>query len=541
VNLVLDLYAGLDLLSSGSAALKPSAVLTDVQDQAVVTRQPVTASFGGESAPVVALIPTDDPDLSPTGWTWGITVNAAGAPAAYSFFLPAGPTDFTATDATPCVFTFTPTDDLTELPNGTGVRLSGDSLPAGFEAATTYYVVSASDDTFELAATSGGDPIASTGAGSGSVTVAQWNLSALTPVSSTTMMTPYLPLPSGTPSSGEVPVATGDGNATAWGSPSGDGDVSSVTAADSSIVVGGTGDDPTVRLATPVTVGRGGTGAATAAQNSVFAGPSTGGTGAPSFRSLAAADVPTLNQATTGNAATATAAAGLKSATTTVVVSAATAPSEGQVLTATSSTAADWETPSSGFADPMTTVGDVIYEGAGPEPARLAGNTSTTKLFLTQTGTGSASAAPAWGTIASGDVPTLNQSTTGNAATATNLAGGAAFPAYVAPKVTALTDGSSVALNAALGNEFSWTLGAGSHTLAAPSNPVDGQAIRIRVKYSGSFTPEFNAVFDFGAAGAPAWSAASGKTDVVAFVYDAALNDAAGSWYYAGAALGFTS
>ena len=41
----------------------------------------------------------------------------------------------------------------------------------------------------------------------------------------------------------------------------------------------------------------------------------------------------------------------LKSATTTVDVSAATAPSSGQVLTATSSTAATWQTPSGGATD----------------------------------------------------------------------------------------------------------------------------------------------------------------------------------------------
>jgi hypothetical protein len=38
---------------------------------------------------------------------------------------------------------------------------------------------------------------------------------------------------------------------------------------------------------------------------------------------------------------------------------------------------------------------------------------------MTQTGTGTNGAAPAWGTISSGDVPTLNQSTTGSAATLT--------------------------------------------------------------------------------------------------------------------------
>lgn len=59
---------------------------------------------------------------------------------------------------------------------------------------------------------------------------------------------------------------------------------------------------------------------------------------------------------------------------------------------------------SGGFTNPMTTLGDIIYENATPAAARLAGNTSSTKNFLTQTGNGSASAAPAWGTIAPADL-----------------------------------------------------------------------------------------------------------------------------------------
>ena len=69
-------------------------------------------------------------------------------------------------------------------------------------------------------------------------------------------------------------------------------------------------------------------------------------TGVPSI--AVAADFPTLNQDTTGTAAIATVANGLKSATTTVSVSTATAPSSGQVLTATSSTAATWQNPAGG-------------------------------------------------------------------------------------------------------------------------------------------------------------------------------------------------
>lgn len=57
--------------------------------------------------------------------------------------------------------------------------------------------------------------------------------------------------------------------------------------------------------------------------------------------------------------------------------------------------------------NPMTTLGDIIYENATPAPTRLAGNTTTTNKFLTQTGTGSASAAPVWNVIAGTDLPAV--------------------------------------------------------------------------------------------------------------------------------------
>jgi hypothetical protein len=62
---------------------------------------------------------------------------------------------------------------------------------------------------------------------------------------------------------------------------------------------------------------------------------------------------------------------------------------------------------------PMTTLGDLEYESGAATASRLAGNTTTTKKFLTQTGTGSVSAAPGWNTIASGDLPTASTSAQG--------------------------------------------------------------------------------------------------------------------------------
>jgi hypothetical protein len=60
-----------------------------------------------------------------------------------------------------------------------------------------------------------------------------------------------------------------------------------------------------------------------------------------------AGDFPTLNQDTTGTAAKTNA---LNSATTVVNVSSATAPTTGQILTATGASAATWQTPSGGGA-----------------------------------------------------------------------------------------------------------------------------------------------------------------------------------------------
>lgn len=125
--------------------------------------------------------------------------------------------------------------------------------------------------------------------------------------------------------------------------------------------------------------------------NKFLASPN-GSTGVPSFRGILAADVPTLNQNTTGTAA------GLS--TTLAIGSGGT----GQT------------TASAAFngLSPLTTLGDVLYGGASGTGTRLGGNTTTAKQFLTQTGTGSVSAAPAWGALVSGDIPAINLAGTGN-------------------------------------------------------------------------------------------------------------------------------
>ncbi len=52
---------------------------------------------------------------------------------------------------------------------------------------------------------------------------------------------------------------------------------------------------------------------------------------------------------------------------------------------------------------PMTTLGDTIFRGS-TNAERLAGNITTTKQFLSQTGTGTVSAAPVWSAVTKSDV-----------------------------------------------------------------------------------------------------------------------------------------
>jgi hypothetical protein len=165
-----------------------------------------------------------------------------------------------------------------------------------------------------------------------------------------------------------------------------------------------------------------------------------------------AAHVATLNQSTTGNAATATLATTAtnlaggalssfpyqNSAGATLFVAGSAVngtyvPAEvvtGSALVAPTllnlaATYAPLTNPTNGQNNyaplVMTTLGDTLFENGTPAYARLAGNTTAAKNFLCQTGTGSVSAAPVWCLLASGDIPNNAANTTGNAGTATNI------------------------------------------------------------------------------------------------------------------------
>ena len=172
-----------------------------------------------------------------------------------------------------------------------------------------------------------------------------------------------------------TPVVIGPGPASGYGlvPPAGD--------------IGGTGLNPTVvstHLSSALPVGQGGTGGSAVTSYAVVTGGTTTGS--------ALQQVPGLG-------------------------------ASGQILTSQGAgSLPSWQNAPAGFTNPMAALGDMISGGTAGTALRLAGGTVTTKQFLTQTGTGSASAAPAWGTITTADLPSLPVATA-SALGAVELAG----------------------------------------------------------------------------------------------------------------------
>src|SRR5574343_610074 len=172
------------------------------------------------------------------------------------------------------------------------------------------------------------------------------------------------------------------------------------------------------------------------AVNTVWAGPSTGSPAAPAFRAVVAADIPSLDASiiTTGQLALARGGTGanlsatggtgqfLKQASTGAAVTVGTISTSDLPTVPITSGGTGQTSATAAFnaLSPLTTTGDIIYASGANTAARLGGNTTATKNFLTSTGTGSATQAPAWGTISTSDLPTIPVAGGG---TGTRLAG----------------------------------------------------------------------------------------------------------------------
>jgi hypothetical protein len=170
--------------------------------------------------------------------------------------------------------------------------------------------------------------------------------------------------------------------------------------------------------------------------NTFLASPN-GASGVPTFRAIVGADIPTLNQSTTGNAGTATTWQNAR--TLTIGNTGKSVDGSSNVAWSLSEIGAYAATNPSGYTNNTGTVTSV--SGTGTVSGLTLSGTVTTSGNITLSGTLAVSASnfssqtantvlaapngsagvPTFRALVAADIPTLNQNTTGNAGTATTL------------------------------------------------------------------------------------------------------------------------
>jgi hypothetical protein len=150
-------------------------------------------------------------------------------------------------------------------------------------------------------------------------------------------------------------------------------------------------------------------------------------------------------------------------------------------------------------------LGDIVYGGASGTPTRLAGNTTTTRNFLRQTGDGVNSAAPAWDTLVSGDIPNNAANTSGNAATATALAANPSDCASDRYAISSIANGDLTCAQVSLSAGVTGTLPVGNGGTGITSGTSGGipyYSASNTIASSGALT-QYQVVLGGGAGAAP--------------------------------------
>ena len=149
------------------------------------------------------------------------------------------------------------------------------------------------------------------------------------------------------------------------------------------------------------------------------------------------------------------------------------------------------------------TLGDIIYSSATNTLAKLAGSTSATKTFLTQTGTGAASAAPAWGTIAAADVSGLAPSATTDTTNAANITSGTLPVARLNGSYTGITGVGTLAAGTWNGSVIAAAYGGTGQSSYAVGDLLYASTSTALSKLADVATG--NALISGGVGTAPAW------------------------------------
>jgi hypothetical protein len=235
--------------------------------------------------------------------------------------------------------------------------------------------------------------------------------------------------------SGVTATASGD-SVTVNVSGGGGGGVTSVTGTAPVVSSGGT--TPAISLAADYGDTQNPYASKTA--NFFLAAPN-GSSGAPAFRAIVAADIPTLNQNTTGTAAGLSATLAISSGGT------------GQTTR----------------QDAMDALAGAVTSGQ-----YLRGNGTDVVMSAIQ----------------AADVPTLNQNTTGNAATATtatNVSNGLVSSSRINPRVSSTTSTASITPDISSFDQYAVTAQAATLTINAPTGtPVDGNKLIFRILDNGT-------------------------------------------------------
>ena len=146
-----------------------------------------------------------------------------------------------------------------------------------------------------------------------------------------------------------------------------------------------------------------------------------------------------------------------------------------------------------GTGNSTYTTGDTLYSSAANTLAKLAGNTTTTRRFLSQTGNGTVAGVPAWNQPAASDITGLAASATTDTTNASNISSGqlanartTAASANGASTIVARDASGNFSANTITANVTGSISGSAATLTTARNFQISGGATAANVSFDGS-------------------------------------------------------